>query len=110
MILIVVKWTIRPERSDEWLSLVHDFTAGTRSEPGNLFFEWSRSVDDPNQFYLVEAFEDSAAGGAHVTTDHFKAAMVWMPDVVATKPQIIHVPDAPDGGWGEMGEVTPRTP
>lgn len=108
MILIVVKWTIRPERSDEWLALVHDFTEGTRGEPGNLFFEWSRSVDDPNQFYLVEAFADAVAGGAHVTTDHFKQAMTWMPDVVATKPQIIHVPDAPDGGWGEMGEITPR--
>lgn len=108
MILINVKWTIRPEHADNWLSLVKDFTEGTRSEPGNLFFEWSRSVDDPTVYYLVEGFADQAAGAHHVSTDHFKKAMEWMPDVVATKPSIIHVADAPGSGWGEMGEITPR--
>lgn len=108
MILIVVRWTIRPERADEWLDLVADFTAGTRSEPGNLFFDWSRSVDDPTRFTLVEAFADGDAGAAHVSTDHFKKAMEWMPDVVATKPEIIHVEIPGQSGWSEMGEVTPR--
>jgi quinol monooxygenase YgiN len=107
MIFIAVKWTIRPERSDEWLSLVDDFTKGTRAEPGNIFFEWSRSVDDPNQFVLVEAFRDGEAGGLHVNSDHFKAAMAWMPDVVAAKPQIINF-ETPGDGWSEMAEVTPR--
>jgi quinol monooxygenase YgiN len=107
MILIVVKWKIRPERTDAWLDEVEKFTQGTRSEPGNLFFEWSRSVDDPNTFVLVEGFVDTDAGGAHVGTEHFKAAMEWIPDWVAEKPKIIHM-NAPGDGWGEMGEVTPR--
>ena len=107
MIFIVVKWNIRPERSGEWLSLVDDFTKGTRSEPGNIFFEWSRSVDNPNEFVLVEAFRDGDAGGAHVNSDHFKAAMGWMPDVVAATPQIINV-EVPGDGWSRMAEVTPR--
>ena len=67
MIFIVVKWTIKPERSGEWLSLVDDFTQATRNEPGNIFFEWSRSVDNPDQFVLVEAFQDDAAA-AHVNS------------------------------------------
>jgi quinol monooxygenase YgiN len=107
MIFIVVKWTIRPERSGEWLSLVDDFTRATRAEPGNLFFEWSRSVDDPNQFVLVEAFADGAAGGEHVNSEHFRAALAWMPDVVAAKPSIVNV-EVPGDGWSEMAEVTPR--
>ena len=45
MISIVVKRTIRPDRSDEWLALTDDFTQATRNEEGNLFFEWSHSVD-----------------------------------------------------------------
>ncbi|HVE30286.1 MAG TPA: antibiotic biosynthesis monooxygenase family protein, partial [Mycobacteriales bacterium] len=45
MILIVVKWTIRPEYADTWMERVADFTAGTRGEPGNIFFEWNRSVE-----------------------------------------------------------------
>ncbi len=107
MIFIVVKFSIRPERSAEWLSLVEEFTESTRSEEGNTFFEWSRSVDDPHQFVLVEAFRDAEAGGAHVNSGHFKAAMSWMPDVVARTPDIVNVEVAQEG-WGEMGEITPR--
>lgn len=106
MIFIVVKFTVRPERSAEWLDLVGDFTSATRAEPGNLFFEWSRSVDDPNEFVLVEGFRDGDAGGAHVNSDHFKAAMSWMPSVIATRPRIVNV-EVPQDGFGEMAELTP---
>jgi quinol monooxygenase YgiN len=106
MIFIVVKWTIRPERSDEWLTLVEPFTQATRSEPGNIFFEWSRSVDNPHQFVLVEAFAEDAAA-AHVNSGHFKQAMAWMPDLVAEKPRIINTV-VPGDDWSEMAEVTPR--
>jgi quinol monooxygenase YgiN len=106
VIFIVVKWTIRPERSGQWLDLVADFTNGTRSEPGNVFFDWSRSVDNPHQFVLVEAFRDGEAGVAHVNSAHFKTAMAWMPDVIAEQPEIINV-EVPGDGFGRMAELTP---
>jgi quinol monooxygenase YgiN len=106
MIFIVVKWTIRPERSGEWLTLVDDFTQATRNEPGNIFFEWSKSVDNPHQFVLVEAFRDGEAGAAHVNSGHFKTAMAWMPGVIAEKPKIINV-EVPGDNWAEMAELTP---
>ncbi|GGR08537.1 putative quinol monooxygenase [Streptomyces netropsis] len=107
MIFIVVKFTVRPERSDEWLTLVDDFTQATRREPGNVFYEWSKSVDDPHQFVLVEAFKDAQAGEEHVNSEHFKTAMAWMPDVIAKTPDIINV-EVPGTGWGPMAELTPR--
>ena len=108
MIFIVVRWPIKPEFADQWLDLVDDFTRATRAEPGNLFFDWSRDVDDPSRFTLVKAFADADAGGAHVASEHFKAAMAWMPDKVSATPEIINVeiPDA--SGWSAMGEVQPR--
>jgi quinol monooxygenase YgiN len=106
MIFIVVKFTIRPDRSGDWLSLVDEFTQATRREPGNLFFEWSRSVDTPHQFVLVEAFESPEAGGAHVDSEHFRTAMSWMPGVVAKTPEIINV-EVPGTGWSRMAELTP---
>ncbi|MFF5207839.1 putative quinol monooxygenase [Streptosporangium sp. NPDC000396] len=106
MIFIAVKFTIRPERSEEWLSLVGDFTQATRREPGNVFFEWSRSVDTPNQFVLLEAFASSAAGEAHVGSEHFKTAMAWMPEVIAKTPEIINV-EVPGEGWSQMAELSP---
>ncbi|MGK5732144.1 putative quinol monooxygenase [Streptomyces sp. URMC 124] len=108
MIFIVVKMTVRPEYTDKWLELVGDFTRATRDEPGNLFFEWSRSVDNPNQFVLVEGFASREAGDAHVNSVHFKAGLDAMAGAIATTPQIIST-EAPGNGWSAMAELTPRT-
>lgn len=108
MIFIVVKFPVRPERSDDWLSIVKDFTAATRAEPGNVFFEWSRSIDDPNEFVLLEAFRDSDAGAAHVNSEHFKAAMASLPAAIAATPQIVNV-EVPGTGWSQMAELQPAT-
>jgi quinol monooxygenase YgiN len=75
MIFIVVKFTVRPKYSAAWLDRVSNFTLATRREPGNLWFEWSRSVDEPNRFVLLEAFRDGAADAAHVNSDHFQTAI-----------------------------------
>ena len=50
------------------------FTEVTRSKPGCLWFDWSRSLDDPNEYVLVEAFAGGEAGAAHVQSAHFKQA------------------------------------
>lgn len=108
MIFIVVKWPVKPEHSDNWLSVVDDFTRGTRSEPGNLFFDWSRSAEDPHEWVLVEGFRDGAAGSEHVSSDHFKAAIAKLPDYVSATPKIISKEIDVDG-WGDMAEVQPRS-
>ena len=108
MIFIAVKFDIRPEVAEQWLTRVAPFTAATRAEPGNVFFEWARSVERPTQFVLREAFRDRAAGEAHVHSEHFQMAMAWMPDAVAATPEIIHV-EAPGDGWSTMAELQPRT-
>jgi quinol monooxygenase YgiN len=107
MIFIAVKFPVRPERADEWLDLVDEFTRAVRAEEGNLFFEWSRSIEEPNTFVLLEGFRDAEAGQVHVQSEHFQKAIGWMPDVVAATPQIVNF-DTPQQGWGPMGEVQPR--
>ncbi len=58
MIFIVVKHPVRAEYADDWLSLVGEFTSATRAEPGNLSFDWFRSVElrlkESSQHRLVE--------------------------------------------------------
>jgi quinol monooxygenase YgiN len=103
MYFIVVKFPVKPEWSDRWMGLVDGFTQATRAEPGNLFFEWSRSVEDPDEFVLVEAFTDDGAG-AHVNSDHFKQALVDMRQAIARTPKIISKQVDGDG-WGPMGEL-----
>lgn len=104
MYLIVVKFTTKPEWADRWLDLVADFTEATRAEPGNLWFEWSRSIDDPATFVLVEGFtEDGAA--PHVASGHFARAIADMPQALASTPKIISRQVEGDS-WDLMGEVT----
>ena len=104
MILINVKFDTKPEWTDRFVDLVADFTANTRAEPGNLWFEWSRSIDHPNQFVLIEAFTDEGAE-PHVNSDHFKQAMTDIPPALSATPKIVsHQVDG--DGWGEMGEMT----
>jgi quinol monooxygenase YgiN len=104
MIFIVVKFTVKPEWSERWIELTRDFTESTRQEPGNLWFEWSRSVENPDQFVLVEAFQDDAAE-AHVSSAHFSQAMQDMPQALVETPEIISERIEADG-WGRMGELT----
>ena len=107
MILIVVKMPVRPEREDEWSALAADYARAVNAEEGSLFFEWSRSLDDPDTFVCVEGFRDADAGGAHVQTQAFKDFVEKAPDLVAAQPQIIYV-DAPDvSGGGRWARSSP---
>lgn len=102
MIFICVKWRIKPEYADQWPELSREFTEATRAEDGNLFFDWSRSVEDPETYVLIEAFKDDAAE-AHVTSDHFKKAQSELPQYVQETPLIRNVQMEGDG-WDRLGE------
>jgi quinol monooxygenase YgiN len=102
MINIRVKWKVKPEHADRWIELTREFTEATRAEEGNLFFEWSRSVDDPDQYVLIEAFRDDAAG-AHVTSEHFRRARTELPPYVAETPLVRNVLMEGDH-WDRLGE------
>jgi quinol monooxygenase YgiN len=102
MIFICVKWKVKPEYADQWVALTKEFTEATRAEEGNLFFQWSRSVDDPEEYVLIEAFKDDAAE-AHVTSDHFKKAQGDLPQYVQETPAIRNVQLEGDH-WDRLGE------
>ncbi|MDO5750443.1 MAG: putative quinol monooxygenase [Rothia sp. (in: high G+C Gram-positive bacteria)] len=103
MIFIVVKFPVKPKFADEWIERTASFTEATLAEEGNKFFEWSRSVKDPNEFVLVEAFENNAAE-AHVTSKHFAQAMETMRPMLRETPRIISRVIEGEG-WDAMGEL-----
>ena len=104
MIFIVVKFKVKPEYADSFPDLVGEFTEATRAEPGNLWFDWSRSVEDASEYVLIEAFKDGAAE-AHVNSEHFKKAMAEQPRYLQQTPRIISRQiDGED--WDTMGEMT----
>ena len=109
MIFITAKFRIKPEHAERWPEIVAAFTAATRAEPGCLWFDWSRSLDDACEYVLVEAFRDGDAGAAHVQSDHFTQARRTLPPYLAATPRIVNATlDQQD--WSELGElaVPPR--
>ena len=104
MIFITAKFQILPEHADDWPEISRPFTEATRAEAGCLWFEWSRSLDDPNEYVLVEAFRDGDAGGAHVSSNHFKNAQAELPPYLAATPKIVSQAVDQDD-WSELGEM-----
>ncbi|MFF3883833.1 putative quinol monooxygenase [Streptomyces sp. NPDC001914] len=104
MIFITVKFAVRPEDAEKWPEITADFTAATRAEPGCLWFDWSRSLDDPAEYVLVEAFRDDEAGASHVQSAHFKAAQQTLPRHLTATPRIVNV-KIPQDDWSLLGEM-----
>ena len=106
MILITVKTKLKPGSVDAYLAANRPFLEATRQEPGNKWYEHFRSVDDPDTILTLEAFDDGAAGEAHVNSEHFQEFLVkkQTKPFVAEVPDIIYV-DVPDReGWDKMAE------
>lgn len=104
MIFIAAKFKVLPQDADRWPEIARSFTEATRQEPGCLWFDWSRSIDDPTEYVLVEAFQDQVAGAAHVTSDHFRSAQQALPPHLGETPRIINV-TTPQDGWSLLAEM-----
>lgn len=107
MITITARFNVKPEYADRWSTIAADFTAATKAEPGCLWFQWARSLDDPNEYLLIEAFRDDEAGATHVQSAHFKAAQEELPPRLASTPLIINT-TVPGESWSELGEMAVR--
>ena len=104
MIFITAKFLIKPEYAERWPEISGPFTRATRNEPGCMWFDWSRSLDNPQEYVLVEAFRDGDAGAAHVGSAHFKQAQQDLPQYFVATPKIIsQMIDQMD--WSELGEL-----
>ena len=104
MIVIIARFETKPDYSERWPELVAPLTAATRAEAGNLWFDWSRSLDDPTEYVLVEAFRDADGGSEHVQSAHFKRAIATLPAYLVETPRIVSQTVDQDD-WSELAEM-----
>ncbi|MEU6641920.1 putative quinol monooxygenase [Saccharomonospora sp. NPDC046836] len=104
MIFITAKFRVKPEHADQWPEISREFTETTRAEPGCKWFDWSRSIADPSEYVLVEAFQNDEAGAMHVQSAHFKAAQETLPEYLAETPRIVNAVLEQDD-WSSLGEL-----
>ena len=107
MIFITAQFRIRPEYAEQWPEISREFTEATRKEPGCKWFDWSRSLEDPTEYVLVEAFRDGEAGAAHVQSEHFKTAQATLPRYLVETPRIVSTVLEQDD-WSRLGEMAVR--
>src|SRR4051794_5848262 len=50
LIFITARFRVLPDRADDWPEISRAFTEATRAEEGCLWFDWSRSLDDPAEY------------------------------------------------------------
>lgn len=58
MVSLTIRFRVRPEWSDRWMGMVSEFTQAMREERGNLWYIWARNVEDPSEFFLIEAWRE----------------------------------------------------
>ena len=69
--VVSAHWRAKEGKEDRLAALIEEMTPPSRAEPGNLFYQAQRAVDDPQLFYLYEQYADEAAYQAHMDAEHF---------------------------------------
>ena len=69
--VVSAHWRAKEGKSDRLAAVIEEMTTPSRAEPGNLFYQAHRAVDDPQLFYLYEQYADEAAYQAHMDSEHF---------------------------------------
>ncbi|MFE0648203.1 putative quinol monooxygenase [Streptomyces sp. NPDC059534] len=70
---IAVSFDIPAEHRETFIAAaLEDGRNSARDEPGTRRFELITDADDPERFYLNEAYDDEAAFDAHCKGEHFE--------------------------------------
>ena len=69
---LTVTYTVKEGELEAVLAALGPLVEGSRREPGCLFYEAHRDIEDENRFLLYEKYEDEAAFQAHGDSEHFK--------------------------------------
>lgn len=105
MILINIKYYVKPEYQDTFLDEVRWYEEACNAEPGCLFFKFYADPDDKQRYFLVEGYADGA-DVAHVNTAHFARGCEEMPKYLMEIPDIINVKIPGKVEWDKMAEMT----
>ena len=82
MYVVCVTIFVKPHNVTEFIAATLDNARHTRKEPRNLRFDVLRAEDDPNRFFLYEAYHSKEDFAKHQQTEHYvrwkNAVADWM--------------------------------
>src|SRR5882724_4453739 len=76
MITMIAHMRISPENAAAYEEILTYVSAKTReNEPGVIYYDFAKSVKEPNTYLVVEVYRDVAAQQAHMQTEWVKASI-----------------------------------
>lgn len=89
MIGIVATLKIQEGKGPDFEGVFLRLAAQVRAnEPGNIFYQLTKSRTEPNTYKVLELYKDQAALEAHGQTDHYKTIGREMGPFMAGRPEI----------------------
>jgi len=85
---VIARIKARPNKVGELLSILSALVEPTRKEPGCLSYVLLQNNEDPADFAFVEEWQSNVALESHFTTKHFKDAMITLPNLLASEPEM----------------------
>ena len=70
--VVAAIWRAKTGQEDTVARVIETMTPLSRAEPGCLFYQAHRSVDDASVFFLYEQYVDAGGYEAHMATPHFE--------------------------------------
>lgn len=71
MIIVHAMISVQPAHRAEFLEHAKQAVQATRTEAGNLGYRLVEDVEHPNQFLMIEQWQDATAVDAHAKSPHF---------------------------------------
>ncbi len=88
-VAVVATLTIAEGKNAEFEAAATEMMAAVSgNEPGNEFYSFGQSREDPQQYRVLERYVDKAALEAHGAADHFKAFGAKIGPLLAAPPKI----------------------
>ena len=74
--VVAATWRAKPGEQDRIGGVIKAMTGPSRAENGCLFYQGHCSAEQPDTFFLYEAYVDEDAYIAHTQTSHFTELVV----------------------------------
>ena len=72
MITIVARCSVKADKVEDLVELALDLVKASRSEAGNVSYDFYADLADPAKFTFVEVWKDQAAIDLHNAIPHFR--------------------------------------
>ncbi len=89
MITFIVHARVKPENSAAFEALLTQVAAMTREhEPGVRYYEFAKSVEQPDTYVIVEVYQDRQVHAAHMASAWVKESLPESLRLMEGKPDI----------------------